>query len=204
MRLHRMMRHRMECLARERFGFGGPGFGGRDGEEHGRGRFGREGGRFGGGRMGRRVFDHGDLRFVVLQLIAEKPSHGYEIIKAIEERLHGSYSPSPGAIYPTLTLLEELGHVTVSNSEGSRKLYTITPEGQQFLDGNRPTVDGIFARLDEASESGASGRAPQIMRAMHNLKLALRLRVTNGPLSKEQIAAITAALDDAVKAIENT
>ncbi len=196
MRLHRMMRHRMECLARERFGLGGP-----MGEGPFGGRFGREGRSF-GGRMGRRVFDHGDLRFVVLQLIAEKSSHGYEIIKAIEEKLHGAYSPSPGAIYPTLTLLEELGHVTVSNSEGSRKLYTITPEGQAFLDGNRATVDGVFSRMAAAGESNASGRAPQIMRAVENLKLALRLRVANGPLSKEQIAAIAAAIDAAVKAIE--
>ena len=85
------------------------------------------GGKF-GGRMGR-FFDHGDLRFVVLKLIAEKPRYGYEVIKEIEERLGGAYSPSPGVVYPTLTLLEELGYATVSSAEGNKKLYAITPEG---------------------------------------------------------------------------
>src|ERR1700710_3114058 len=93
------------------------------------------------GRGGRgdlaRFFAHGDLRLVILHLIAEKPRHGYEIIKAIEERVGGAYSPSPGTVYPTLTLLEELGHVTVTPGEGTKRLHTITPEGQSFLDGNR-------------------------------------------------------------------
>ena len=79
--------------------------------------FGSPGGR--GGRGGR-VFGHGGLRLVLLQLIADKPRHGYELIKAIEERLNGSYSPSPGVVYPTLTLLEELGYVTVSTADGAR------------------------------------------------------------------------------------
>src|ERR687883_295107 len=78
----------------------------------------RGGGRFGLGRF----FAHGDLRLVILHLIAEKPRHGYEIIKAIEERVAGAYSPSPGVIYPGLTLLEELGYVTVS-TEGGKKLH---------------------------------------------------------------------------------
>src|ERR1700732_1421526 len=82
-----------------------------------------------GGWRGGRVFDHGDLRLLILQLVAEKPRHGYELIKAIEEQLGGSYSPSPGVIYPTLTMLEELGYATVAApSDGGKKLYTVTPE----------------------------------------------------------------------------
>ena len=73
-----------------------------------------------------------------LQLLQEKPRHGYEIIKAIEERLAGAYSPSPGVVYPTLTLLEELGHATVAASEGGRKLYAVTAEGTAWLDGQPP------------------------------------------------------------------
>src|SRR5438552_19040211 len=90
-----------------------------------------------GGRRHSRIFDHGDLRFVILQLIAESPKHGYEIIKAIEDKLGGAYSPSPGVVYPTLTLLEELGYATLSASEGSKKLYSITQEGFAYLDSNR-------------------------------------------------------------------
>jgi len=88
-------RHREAFAARE-FGF------------HGRGLRGHH-----GPRRAERVFDQGDLRFVILKLISQAPSHGYEIIKAIEEKVGGAYSPSPGVIYPTLTLLEELGYVTV-------------------------------------------------------------------------------------------
>src|SRR4051794_33910362 len=109
------------------------------GEDHGR-RFarrlfgfeGHHGRHWGGaGRRGR-VFDHGDLRFLILHLIAEKPRYGYEVIKAIEDQLSGAYSPSPGVVYPTLTMLEELGYATISSAEGGKKLYAITPEGETF------------------------------------------------------------------------
>ena len=95
-------------------------------------------------RRRRRVFDHGDLRFLILQLIAEGPKHGYELIKAIEEKLGGSYSPSPGVIYPTLTLLEDLRYATVSTRDGSRKCYAITRNGVAHLDANKPSVKAIF------------------------------------------------------------
>ena len=110
-----------------------------------RGEPGREGPLFGrsrhGGRAGLgRFFAHGDLRLVILHLIAERPRHGYDIIKAIEERVGGTYSPSPGVIYPTLTLLEEQGFVTVAAEEGGRKLHAITEEGRAFLEANRRTL----------------------------------------------------------------
>ena len=109
-----------------------------------------------------RFFAHGDLRLVILHLIAEKPRHGYEIIKAIEERVGGAYSPSPGTVYPTLTLLEELGHVTVTPGEGTKRLHAITPEGQAHLDGNRPTVDAILARMAEAIAARGDGPPPSL------------------------------------------
>ena len=156
-----------------------------------------------GGRRGR-VFDHGDLRLVILQLIAEKPRHGYEIIKAIEERLAGAYSPSPGVVYPTLTMLEELGHATVAESEGGKKLYTITEEGQAFLAANKPAVDAVFARIAETGARHGSGQSPQIIRAIENFKLALRLRLSRGTLSEDQIRVIVAAIDHAAGEIERS
>lgn len=173
---------------------------GLDGPRHGRGRHQGPGGRSELGRF----FAHGDLRLVILQLIAEKPRHGYEIIKEIEERVAGAYTPSPGVIYPTLTLLEELGHVTVSPGEGAKKLHAITDAGRAFLDGNRPALDAILARMTEASRTRGGGPAPQVLRAMENLKLALRMRLANGPLSNEQVAGIAAALDAAATAVEGT
>src|SRR5690242_13738947 len=101
-----------------------------------RGRFGlgaRFGGHQRGGRLGR-MFDQGDLRYVLLQLITEKPRHGYELIKEIEEKFGGMYSPSPGIVYPNLSLLEELGYLrSEAAAEGTRKLYTITEEGANYL-----------------------------------------------------------------------
>src|SRR5271156_2755238 len=109
-----------------------------DGErqhEHGDGR-----GHHRGGRRSGRMFDHGELRLVVLRLISERPRHGYEIIKEIEDRVSGTYSPSPGVIYPTLTMLEELGHATVAEADG-KKLYAIPADGTAYLAANRTALD---------------------------------------------------------------
>src|SRR4051812_6983152 len=136
-------------FAHEGFGRGSEGF------------WGRHRGMGGRGRGGGRVFDQGDLRFVVLRLIADKPRHGYEIIKAIEEQVGGAYSPSPGVIYPTLTLLEDLGYATVGASDGGKKLYTITTEGTAFLEANRAAVEGVTARIAEVRSAYGEGPSPQ-------------------------------------------
>ncbi len=183
-----------------------------DGHDHGhhrRGeRFARGDGRHGGdhhhgGRRGGRMFDHGELRLVVLALIAEQPRHGYELIKAIEERLGGGYSPSPGVIYPTLTMLEELGQATVAEA-GGKKQYTITDEGRAVLATNQPAVDAALARMRETSVRSGSAGAPQLVRAMENLKLALRLRIERGPLTQEQLRTVAEALDAAAVAVERS
>lgn len=168
------------------------------GQHHGEGRHGR-----GGGRRGRRLFDHGELRLVVLALIVEKPRYGYELIKAIEDRVGGSYSPSPGVIYPTLTLLEELGHATVEESAG-KKLYAITDEGRAYIAAHQAAVDAILARMAEVNAAHGGGPAPEIIRGMENLKLALRLRQSRGPLSEEQLRRIVETLDAAAVAIERS
>jgi DNA-binding PadR family transcriptional regulator len=146
-----------------------------------------------------RFFGAGDLRYVILQQIAEKPSHGYEIIKSIQERLGGTYAPSPGVVYPMLTMLEEMGHATVV-SEGARKLYTITEEGSKSLGENKAMVEAIFARMDRTRSEQGSDRAPQIERAVENFRMALRMK--KGPLTTEQIHAITDIIDAAAKQIE--
>jgi DNA-binding PadR family transcriptional regulator len=155
------------------------------------------------GRRGERVFDHGELRLVVLALIAERPRHGYEIIKEIEDRLAGTYTPSPGVIYPTLTMLEELGHATVTENNG-KKLYTITEAGTAYLAANKGAVDNALQRMQSVNSAHGGGRAPEIMRARENLKLALRLREARGPLTEQQIRDIAAALDAAAIAIERS
>ena len=108
--------------------------------------FGAEGrprGRWRGGRM----FEQGDLRYVVLRLLEEKPRHGYEIIKALEEKFGGAYAPSPGAVYPTLQLLEDLGYARMASDQEGKKVYEITDAGRAHLAENQATVDSIFDRI---------------------------------------------------------
>jgi DNA-binding PadR family transcriptional regulator len=93
-----------------------------------------------------RLFERGDLKYVVLDLLREKPAHGYEIIKALEERFHGFYSPSAGSVYPTLQLLEDLGYVKASEQDG-KKVYTITDAGKSFLKEREETVDKIRGHM---------------------------------------------------------
>lgn len=115
------------------------------------------GGRGGDGfRVGRMVAD-GDLRLVVLSLLAEGPRHGYDIIKAIEELTSGSYSPSPGVIYPTLNFLEEAGHATAA-SHGNKKVYSISTDGTAHLAENRVAVDAILDHLDRIGRRIAQAR----------------------------------------------
>jgi DNA-binding PadR family transcriptional regulator len=157
------------------------------------------------GRQGRRgrVFEQGDLRYVLLKLIADKPSHGYELIKDIEDRLGGAYSPSPGVIYPTLTLLEELGYIRAAQSEGARKAFEITDEGRDALEKNVHIVEDIFRRIGEVAERSGGQTPHQIVRAMENLRLALRLRLERGKLTEQQVADVAAALDAAAQTVES-
>ena len=163
--------------------------------------FGRGRGHHGhhGHRGGGRVFDHGDLRWVVLGLLAEKPRYGYEIIKELEERVGGEYSPSPGVVYPTLTLLEEMGLATISEQTGNRKLYTLTPEGVAEYETNKPLIEGIMARINGGDRRGPP---PTVIRALENLMMAARLRLRGEPMSDEHARAIADALDRAAREIE--
>lgn len=140
------------------------------GEERG-GLFGHRGfGRGGGGR----VFGPGDLRLVLLVMIEEKPRHGYELIKELEQKFGGAYAPSPGSIYPTLTLLEELGHVRASSSDGTKRLFKITADGSAWLKENDAALKSAMARMDMAARAVSDDLPPrELHHAMHTLKAAL-------------------------------
>ncbi|GLQ91303.1 PadR family transcriptional regulator [Dyella acidisoli] len=145
------------------------------------------GGRRGGGRM----LGHGDLKLLLLALIEQQPRHGYELIRTIEEMFLGQYSPSPGAIYPTLTMLEELGHASVENEQGGRKLYAITAEGRAYLDANRATVEAIIERTRESARMFAKLSVPMTVRkAMHALKHAVLMRGGDWKAEAQRVAAI--------------
>jgi DNA-binding PadR family transcriptional regulator len=156
----------------------------------------RGGGRRGGGRM----FGHGDLRLLLLALIEQQPRHGYELIRIIEDMFHGQYSPSPGAIYPTLTMLEELGYAEVTNEQGGRKLYAITADGRTYLDENRAAVDAVTARTEHSAKMAARMTVPMgVRKAMHAIKHALLMRGSDW--SKAEAQRIAAILDKAASDI---
>lgn len=156
-------------------------------------------GHFGRGGRVARFLEHGDLRLLVLHLIGEAPRHGYDLIKAIEDLTGGAYAPSPGVIYPTLTMLEELGQAEAT-VEGTKKLYSITEAGRTAIAENKPLVDTILARL-----SGSSGResAMPVLRAMENVKTALRLKLGGRAASAESLRRIADALDELARKIED-
>jgi DNA-binding PadR family transcriptional regulator len=157
-------------------------------------------GRHRGGRIGR-FLEHGDLRFVVLALIAEQPRHGYELIKELEDRTGGEYRPSPGVIYPTLSLLEDEGFIRPVVGEAGRKLYEATDAGREALAANQAGVDAVFGRMAQAAESADSTR-PRVGRAMANLGMALHQRLSRRPITPEEIDRIVAMIDEAASAIE--
>lgn len=137
-------------------------------------------------------------------MIAEQPRHGYELIKAIEERMGGSYSPSPGVIYPMLSWLEDMGYAVVEPEQSGRKRYRLTPEGEGFVAANRPAIDGLFARIGAAGAEGREAVPAPVTRAMENLRLALRLRLRRGGIDAAAAESIAAALDAAALAVERS
>ncbi|MBA3259206.1 MAG: PadR family transcriptional regulator [Gemmatimonadales bacterium] len=123
-----------------------------------------------GPRGGRRnqIFESGEVKFVVLRLLKEKPRHGYDVIKGLEERMAGCYTPSAGTVYPTLQLLEDQGYVRVVEAEG-KKVYHITPEGERFLEENRDALDEIFDRVRQTVRDFAGGDMGEIHSAFGRL-----------------------------------
>ncbi len=167
----------------------------------GRGR-GRGRGRGHGGRA-RRMFDGTELRLLLLKLIADSPRHGYDLIREIEERTGGAYAPSPGVIYPTLTLLGEMGLIEEQQTEGAKKVYAATAAGHAHLAERVEEVEALLKRLVElGSQRARAGGGAPIRRAMANLKTALRERLDAEEGEPETVHEIAAILDEAARKIE--
>jgi DNA-binding PadR family transcriptional regulator len=162
----------------------------------GRGGFGRG---FGHGRE--RLFDAGDIKLVILKLLSEQPSYGYQLMKTMEERLGGGYTPSAGVVYPTLTMLEEEGLATSTATDG-KKIYSVTPDGLEYLKANAARVDQLFERLDEAGQGFRRGRSPELMKAFMDLRGAVVSKVSRGKATAEQIKKIAEAIHAAAEAID--
>jgi DNA-binding PadR family transcriptional regulator len=159
----------------------------------------------GGGRRGRgrrRMFEGGELRLVLLKLIADEPRHGYDLIRAIEELTGGEYAPSPGVVYPTLTLLQDMGLIEEAAGDGPRKPFQVTDEGRAHLDERTEEVDALFERLKGLAPDPSASVGPAIGRAVRNLMTALSHRIGRDGLDDELLHEIAAILDDAAQRIE--
>ncbi|MCB1498318.1 MAG: helix-turn-helix transcriptional regulator [Bauldia sp.] len=205
------MHHHRHCHGHEhhaagRRGFRGPPFAG--------GPFGGplRGGPGGPFRSGRMIGD-GDLRLIVLTLLAEQPRHGYDIIKALEERSHGAYSPSPGVVYPTLTYLEEAGYADAS-AEGNKKVYAITDAGRSHLESNREVADRILGAMEAFGAKMAKARAwfyrsedggsdiPGVISEVNDARRALKSAIADRLEASEQTQrAMAEILREAAEAI---
>lgn len=160
--------------------------------------------RGGRGRRGRRrMFGSGELRLVLLKLIADEPRHGYDLIRALEELTAGEYAPSPGVIYPTLTLLQDMGLIEEAKEKGPRKPFQITDEGRKHLEDKAEEVESLFERLEEefAPRERSSG-GPPIGRAVGNLMNALSHRIGRDGIDEDLLHEIATILDEAAQRIE--
>ncbi len=153
-------------------------------------------------RRGRRVFEGGELRLVLLKLIADEPRHGYDLIRAVEELTGGEYAPSPGVVYPTLTLLQDMGLIEEATGEGPRKPFQATEEGRAHLAEREEEIEALFERLRGLAPREEHTAGPAIGRAVKNLMTALRHRVGRDGLDDELLHEIAAILDEAAQRIE--
>ncbi len=181
-------RHGMRGRHGSRHGFGGDG--------QGRGGSGRGG----GGR--RKLFDSASLKLILLRLIEQEPRHGYDLIREIEELSGGVYVPSPGVIYPTLTLLAEMGLIAEASTEGSRKQFAITEAGSAHLAEQHDIVEALVERLSRLGSDDSAADHTPVLRALDNLQSVLRHRLARDGTALSTIHDAAALIDDAAQKIE--
>lgn len=180
--------------------------GGRHGHHdhpHHRGEHGEwsERGERGRGQRRRRLFDAAELQLLLLSLASEQPAHGYELIRGIEARSHGGYSPSPGVVYPALTFMEEAG-LLEAVQEGARKNYRATAEGEARIADEADTVAALQARLTSMAAMRERTDAAPVRRAMQNLKTAIFDRLSQDRVDRETVLRVAELIDDAARKIE--
>ena len=208
---HKGGRHAMKMMALMGgrfgvpFGKGGPfgedgpfggGFGG------GGGRGGRGGPHRGGARRGGRMFAGGELRLLLLHLVAEQPRHGYDLIRAVGDLAGGEYAPSPGVVYPTLNLLVDEALIAEEAGDGPRKAFAVTDAGRAELAGKDAEIDVVVTRLKALGEQRDRAESPPVRRAMGNLHAVLRNRAMASGFDTETAHAVADILDEAARRIE--
>ena len=191
MRIHHLMQQKYERHERH----GGRGGHGRHEQSNpeGRARHRRE-----------RLFDANDIRLLILHLLSGGPAHGYELIKSIEGLAKGEYVPSPGIIYPNLTLMEEMGLIVAGEGQSGKKAFVLTDEGKTSLAAQSQELEAVTGRLATLGVLGDNRRLPEVQRAIHNFKMALNTKLGSAGLSQETLYKIVDTLDQAAKDIERS
>jgi DNA-binding PadR family transcriptional regulator len=151
-----------------------------------------------------RLFEQGDLKYVILRMLEEKPRHGYEIIKDLETRFGGTYAPSPGTVYPTLTMLEDIGYARVVPEEGGKKIYEITDEGRKYLAEHSTTVNDIFERIARFVGGFTDAPMMELNQSFQKLARATYKTATSHINDKETIQKIRDIIQRAAEEIETT
>lgn len=159
-----------------------------------------EGGGRGHGR--RRVFAGDELRLVLLKLIEEAPRHGYDLIREIEERTGGAYAPSPGVVYPTLTMLADMGLIAEQTSDSTKKVFAITTAGQAHLTEREEQVEALMERLAAIGTMRSRSHGSPVRRAMGNLRTVLQHRLGDGDVTQATLHAVADLIDEAARKIE--
>jgi len=144
-----------------------------------------------------KIFERGDLKFVILRLISDRPMHGYDVMKALEEESKGYYRPSPGSVYPTLQMLEDEGYVTVEEREG-KKTYTITDEGAAYLADNEDVVDDVFERVEHFTDRFFGGDMRALSRSFSKLAQLTFDQAFQWGAEPEDLARMNEILEKAV------
>ncbi|CAN5308950.1 hypothetical protein BH10PSE15_BH10PSE15_17510 [soil metagenome] len=139
---------------------------------------------------------------MLVKLIADEPRHGYDLIRQIEDLTGGAYAPSPGVVYPTLTLLDDMGLVEAGKSEGAKKLFSVTEAGTANLAENAELVEALLTRLAEVGKHSARTDGGPVRRATGNLRLAVQNRLTAENVDTETLHQIAALLDEVAQKIE--
>ena len=147
------------------------------------------------------MFDAGELSLVLLSLMEAGPRHGYDLIRDIEARTGGAYAPSPGVVYPTLTMLEEMGRIEAQASEGPKRAFALTEAGRAHLAENHDQAEAALGRLDAVKAESGRAEAGPVWRAMQNLKAVVEQRLA-GETQKETMFAAADLIDQAARAIE--
>ena len=148
------------------------------------------------------MFEKGDLKYVILDLLKDEPSHGYEVIRKLEERSRGFYSPSPGSVYPTLQLLEDMEYVSATQRDG-KKVYAITDEGRKFLDENRRSVQDIWGKFGGRWDPGVASELHEIRHDLMDLGKLFGQNMREGRVDQEKLGRIRSVISTATREIED-